>query len=47
MKPILAPLLDQELVARQALGPRRETTTIILLNEHSVKTTMNNLLLSS
>lgn len=35
--------MDQEPVARQIIGPRRELTTIIPLNERNIKLILNDL----
>jgi hypothetical protein len=43
MKPYLAPLSCQKLVARQAIEPWEEPTTILLLNGHGIKLFPNDL----
>lgn len=42
--PWLAQLMGQKLIARQVIGPKRKHITFLVLNEHSIKMTSNNLL---
>lgn len=42
-KPFLSPLRIQDPTARQIIGPKRESSPIVLINRHNIKATPNDL----